>query len=241
MNPYRSGAPLSGWTVPRPISKRLKETSAPAVLPVTLDELKAHLRVTNSDEDAYLTTILGAAVTMAENYLSRGLINRNVRMYMDYLPGFGRDFWAWGSGAMQLPVAYATESVFRMFDLMRVPVAAVSQVVFVAEDDSEEVFAPTSYIADVDDPDQPARIILRRGAVWPVNIRVAKSIYCDYTVGYGTTAASVPLPLRQGVLLIAAALWSNRGDNSDPQPDILQLPAVKATLEPYRVMRFSTL
>ena len=41
----------------------LTRISAPAALPVSLEELKAHLRVEHAEEDAALTRLLGAATS----------------------------------------------------------------------------------------------------------------------------------------------------------------------------------
>jgi hypothetical protein len=58
---------------------------------------------------------------------------------------------------------------------------------------------------------------------------------------YVSGAVAVPAPLRHAVLLVAAAYYSNRGDNADANLDILKMPAIQASLAPYRVMRIGTL
>lgn len=227
--------PLSGSTVPRPVFKRLQQTSAPPVLPLDLAILKAHLRITHTAEDSYLSMLIGTATEVVERYLSRKLITRTMRMWMDLPPGAGNP-WDYWSGIVQLPISYATVGAFRWFDLMQVPVAEVVDVRYVQEDGTEQVFDVANYLVDNSDPDMPARIILVRGATWPSDLRIAKSLLVNYSVGYGVTADAVPTPLRHGVLLVAAALWSNRGDNADPQSDVLGLPGIQAVLEPFRVM-----
>jgi len=238
---YPSSVPLGGWTVPRAVFKRLQTVSGPAALPLDLAVLKAHLRVTHATEDSYLSTLIEAATEMVENYLSRRLIQRTVRMWLDCIPGTGNDFTSWGAGVTQAPVAYANMGQFRWFDLLGLPVTAFASVTSIADDGSESVMDTGLYLIDREDPDQPARVILQRGATWPTTLRVAKSIRADYTLGYGAAASAVPASLRHGVMLIAAALWSNRGDNADAQPDVLALPSIRAALDPYRILRVSTL
>lgn len=227
--------PLSGSTVPRPVFKRLRQMTAPAVTPVDLSILKAHLRITHTADDTYLTMLITTATEVVERYLSRKLITRTMRMWMDLPPGAGCP-WDYWSGIVQLPISYATVGAFRWFDLMQVPVAEVTDVRYVREDDTEEVFPVSNYLVDNSDPDMPARIILVRGATWPADLRIAKSLIVNYAVGYGAAGTDVPGPLRHGVLLVAAALWSNRGDNADAQLDVLGLPGIQAVLEPFRVM-----
>jgi len=103
-----------------------------------------------------------------------------------------------------------------------------------------QVVPTDSYISDVTDPDMPARIILQYGAVWPFDTQIAHSIYVEYTQGYAD-ASSIPAPLKHGVMVMAAALWSNRGDALDQPTDVMQFPAVKSLYDPYRVLTVSTI
>jgi len=49
----------------------LKVVSPPAVEPVTLDEAKAHLRVTIADDDGYIALLIPAARERVELFLRR--------------------------------------------------------------------------------------------------------------------------------------------------------------------------
>lgn len=58
-----------------------RRTSTPAALPVTLDDLKRHLRVTSADEDAYLTRLIDAAVSEIEALSSRCVAPAEYTLY----------------------------------------------------------------------------------------------------------------------------------------------------------------
>lgn len=232
--------PLAGWTVPRPVFKRLEQLTAPAEMPTTLAKVKAHLRVHHTVEDDYITDLIAVATDVVEGYLSRKLITRSMRMWMDFIPGTGNEYTLYGAGTAQIPVRYANIGMFRWFELMGTPVTSITAMNFVTMDGVSTLFPASNYIADTTDPDMPARVLLQRGVVWPVDLQVAHSLNVTYACGYGN-AAAVPASIRHGVLLVAAALFSNRGDAADSPVDVLRLPGIQATLAPYRVLKVSTL
>lgn len=230
--------PLGGWTVSRPVFKRVEQVDDPEGSVITLATLKSHLRVTHASEDDYIQTLINTSVESAELYTNRKLLPRTVRMWMDYLPGFGSDYWI--NGSIQAPIYYANTSSFRYFELMGTPVTDVAEVGYVTDGGTTQVVAASNYIADITDPDMPARIILQRGSVWPTDLQIAHSVFVEYTQGY-ESAGAIPSTLKHGVMVMAAALWSNRGDNLDTPVEIMQFPAVKALFDPYRVRSVSTI
>lgn len=228
---------LNGITVLRANARRVEVITPATVVPVTVAEVKTHLRITDSSSDTYIESLLAVAVDIVERYLSRSLMERTVKQWLDFLPGYDSDF-DWQDGTHDGPLLFWTDTV-RALELVGVPMKTITSFVTIDDSDVETVMDPALYIADTADKNQPSRIILRRGSVWPPNMRVAKSIYILGTVGYGTVATSVPPSIRHAILLIAAALWSNRGDSIDGASDVLSLGNIRATLDPYRVLRIS--
>jgi hypothetical protein len=232
--------PLGGWTVPRPVFKRLEELTTPAEMPITLPSLKTHCRIGHSADDDYLTELIAVATDVVEKYLGRRIITRSVRMWMDFIPGTGNEYTLYGAGTAQIPVRYANIGIFRWFDLFGTPVTAFTSLTYITNDGTTQVFDASNYIVDNADQNMPARIILQRGVVWPTDLQVAHSLAATYNLGYAS-AEVVPASIHHGVRLVAAALYSNRGDNADAMSEVLSLPNIAATLAPYRVLQVGTL
>jgi uncharacterized phiE125 gp8 family phage protein len=63
----------------------LTETEAPA-LPVSLEDLKSHVRYDDADDDLYLTGLIRAALRMVENATGRAFVHRAFRLTLDAFP-----------------------------------------------------------------------------------------------------------------------------------------------------------
>lgn len=236
-SPFGQAVPLGGFTVARPVFRRVRELSKPTVFPIDLNTLKSHLRITDNYSDQYLTMLIETVTGVVEQYLSKRLISRQVEMWMDYFPGKGSDYSLYGAGTAQIPVRFASIGMDRWFDLYGTPVTAFDSFKFITLDDVEHTFDPANYLVDHTDLDAPARVILRYSAVWPINLQVAHAIKMTYTLGYGPVATDVPSEIRHAVMIAASALWSNRGDGADQPADILQLPGIRSVLDPFRIRR----
>ena len=60
-----------------------KLITAPAYYPLTLNELKEHLRETTSDNDNIIFNVLKSATLEAENYTWRKLVTQTWEYYFD--------------------------------------------------------------------------------------------------------------------------------------------------------------
>ena len=64
----------------------LKLVQGPSELPLTVEQVKAHLRVDDDDNDALIETYLRAAVAYAESFMGRALIDQTWDYYFDAFP-----------------------------------------------------------------------------------------------------------------------------------------------------------
>lgn len=68
----------------------LETVTPPAAEPVTLDEAKAHLRVTTADEDALITRLIAASRRWCESFQGRAWVSRTYRLKLSTFPGGSR-------------------------------------------------------------------------------------------------------------------------------------------------------
>jgi uncharacterized phiE125 gp8 family phage protein len=180
--------------------------AGPAAEPVSLAEARAHLKLDATDEDALLGALVTAARTLLEAETRRAFMTQSWRLTLD----------EWPAGALALPLA---------------PVAGVTAVKVAALSGAMIEMDPGFY--EVDAKGEPPRIAAKRGQAWPMPATRLAGISVDFEAGYGT-AADVPMPLRQAVLLLASHWFENR----EPVGDGVELPlTVSALVARYRRLR----
>lgn len=165
--------------------------------PVDLATLKTHLRKTDTAEDAYLQGSIYDAVDIVERYVSRRIIARPVKMWLDYLPGLGNGSGGdWQAGGLDvLSRGFGSSGMSRSLELLGTPVSAFGSFHYVDSGGNDQTLDPSAYIVDISDQRQPARLALQRGAVWPANLQIAHAINLRYTLGYGVNGNAVPRTL----------------------------------------------
>lgn len=164
----------------------LSLVTAPATEPITLDEAKAHLRVSITDDDALITALIVAARERAEQETRRALITQTWDATGRYFPGVIR--------LPKPPLISITH--LKYFDT-----ANVEQTLDAA------TFYKTAAPAGPDA--SPGRISLRYGQVWPSVYAEEDVVTVRFVAGYGGTA-SVPQTIKQGMLLAIGHWYANR-------------------------------
>jgi uncharacterized phiE125 gp8 family phage protein len=97
----------------------LKLLTPPTGLPLTLDEVKAHLRLDGSEEDALLSALIAAATEYVQNITNRQLLEADYELMIDRLPA-----------SIPLP---------------RPPFARITEIRAIDDSGAEVVFDPTYY------------------------------------------------------------------------------------------------
>jgi len=163
----------------------LKQTTPPASEPVTLQEIKDHLRILGTDEDALLTAMIQAAREYCEKYQNRAYITQTWELALDQFPPEDR---------IRIPLP---------------PLQSISSVKYYGTDDTEYTLPATDYQVDIHS--QPGRVVLGYGKSWPsITLRPANGVIITFIAGYGTTADEVPERVKQAIKVLVGHLYENR-------------------------------
>ena len=213
------------------IDYRLTLVTAPSIEPVTLTEAKDFLRVTGTDDDALITSLIVVARTNAESYTRRAFITQTWQMLRDNWPFTKSNIW-W-DGVRQLPKSYLQGQ--SSLSIPKAPLSSVTTIKTYDDADVATTFASTGYqvSAYAGDFAEEGRVTLRDGSSWPTFSRVSDGIEIQFIAGYGATAADVPSQIKQAILHDVSTLYENRGDCSgDVCCDI-----AKKLLNPFRMLK----
>lgn len=191
----------------------LLRTIDAATEPVTVAEVKTHLRLTGTSEDTYLGTLITAARYVAENELGRALIAQTWEKTLDEFP----------QAAIELPYP---------------PLVSVTSISYLeAVAGATVALSSSSYV--VDTKSEPGWIVPAYGYDWPSTYDTINAVTITYSAGWAN-AAAVPQPIKQWILVHVGHLYENRElTNSSGIPGMMvtSIPFLSGLLDPYRVPR----
>lgn len=188
--------------------------TAPTVEPVTSTEAKAHLRVTTTDDDTYITTLISVARKHVETITNRALINQTWDYFLDDFPTKDR---------IVIPLS---------------KLSSVTSVKYTDSDNAQTAFASGSYIVDTNT--DPGQIVLAYGESWPsYTPRPINAVEIRFVAGYGAAASAVPEGIKQAILLLISHWYENREPVNIGNIVSVIPETVNALLWPYRVIYFA--
>lgn len=164
-------------------------TVAPAELSVSLAEAKAHLRVDHGDQDYLIAAQIKAATAYLDGYsgiLGRALVTQTWRQ--DFA-GFAERLTL----SVSPVIAIVSLSYFDTGNVQQTMDAGVN-----------DLFADA----------RGAHVALQSGQFWPGTYPRADAVSVTFTAGYGS-AADVPEPIRQAILLIVQRLFDGANTSID--------------------------
>lgn len=192
----------------RVIYGNLALVTAPSLDPVTVTEAKDWSRILGDEEDDIVQSNIVTAVSYLDGrdgVLARALMTQT----WDYwLPCFPADSY------IELPLA---------------PVQTISTITYTDTAGAPQTFSAANYSLSADKDWQP-RVNLNYNATWPGTQGIPDAVKVRAVYGY----TSVPLPIRQAIVLLAGHFYENREPIGDTVGEKAELPfGVRALLEPY--------
>lgn len=180
------------------------ELFPPTAEPLTLGEIRAHLRLDSEEEDALLLALAIVAREHLERETGLVLASRDFRLCLDDWPADG------------------------IVTIARGPVRAVSSVTVYDGEGAPQPVDLDGHLLDGEA--RPARLWLR--AV-PEPGRALNGIEVAFSAGFGESGTDVPETLKRAMLLHVAAMFACRGVVSvDAQPAVLP-PGYERLIAPF--------
>lgn len=188
----------------------LRIVTPPTAEPISLAEAKAHCRIYGSDDDGLIAGYIMAARSIVERAYNLALITQTWDMTLPCWPD---------------PCGH--------FLLGLSPVQSVTSIKYYDTANVQQTLSATAY--DFDGAQEPARVTLAFGYVWPMHYVRLAPIAIRFVAGYGSQPGSVPEPIRLALLLLVGHFYENREAVLVGQT-AADLPfGVDALLSPYRV------
>jgi len=166
-----------------PYGKLVLKTG-PATTAISLAEAKAFLRVDSDydDDDSYITSLIGVATNVVEQFTRRRLITQTYNIYYDEFPPF--------------------------MDLQVGNVASVTHVKYYDTDNTLQTLDTSEY--DVDIRVKPGRIYQAEDGNFPDTYERANSVEVEFVVG--SAASDVEDAIKQAMYIVIGRYYENRQD-----------------------------
>ena len=186
-------------------------TSGPGIEPVSLAEVKAHLRLDGTAEDALLASLILTSRLHIESALGLALISQAFSLKID----------AWPSD--------------RVIVAPMRPLQEVTAIRVTGRDNSISELPAAS--VRIDAGAAFPRIVLLDTAVPPQPGSAVNGIEIAFRAGFGDTPSSVPAPIRHALLLLVSHWYEHRDPIEIGTAEARIPAAVSALLEPFAVKR----
>lgn len=188
-----------------------KVTTLPAIEPVTVQEVKDELGITDDATDARLLRLISLARALAEGYTGRAFITQTITLQLDCFPAPHIPWW---DGVVETAItAFGSTSPI---PLPRPPAVSVTSVKWYDTTDTLHTMPAADYRLDT----LPEPALLYRagyGMTWPIDTRPDQAVLIEYVAGYGSSPMSVPAAIREAIVLHVRDTWErpNAGIGSE--------------------------
>tara|TARA_R110002020_G_scaffold154529_9_gene334432 strand:- start:1653 stop:2261 length:609 start_codon:yes stop_codon:yes gene_type:complete len=185
---------------------KVVRVNAVSTEPIVLAKAKEHLRVTSTDDDTYITTLIQVAREMVEKHTRQIWTASVFNVYYDDFPS---------TDTIVIP------------DLTNISAVTVH---YEDQDDNTQTFAATEYYTALDTT--PARIVKKTNSDFPSTSNAPGAVRVNVTTAAPSTG--VPRPIIQAMFMLIGHFYENRQEVVDRIQ--YQMPnACEFLLSPYRI------
>ncbi len=158
--------------------------------PVTIAEIKAHLRIDGTNDDTTVAAYALAARRLIEAYTGCRMMPRTEKLLLDRFPPVKE---------LLIPAA---------------PISAITAITYFDQDGNPTVFDSSFYITDARGP--LGLVALKYGVIWPILgslRRPVNAVEVSFASGYAD-AAHVPEELKLAIKLLTGHFFENREETT---------------------------
>lgn len=188
---------------------------------VTVEEMKAYLRIDTTDDDNLIGMFIDAATQAVRNWTWRAILKETLEFTIDRVGGGDDAIVGLGSGVHTISKDYLLSQP-NDIDLPFPPVISVSSVKTYNQSNVEATFDAANYLVD----GNSGRISLNQGKNWPSGLRDRQGMKITYIAGY--EAEDIPAPIKTAITIHTAYMYECRQACELP-------PSCMALLEPYKL------
>jgi uncharacterized phiE125 gp8 family phage protein len=201
----------------------------PSAEPLTLVTAKAHLRLTATDDDTLINTVLIPAVReRAELATRRQLITATWALKLDAFPG------GWLAGAVGRRAWWGLDPSQGYFlDVPKPPLQSITSITYVDTAGATQTWGSSNYLVDA--PTGPrcarGRIAPVYGVVWPFTQAQINALTVLFPCGYGNDETAVPALLKAAMLMDLGTLYEHRESVlADSRAAAIEIPTSSAAI-----------
>ena len=211
---------------------RTEVYSAPAGYPLLIDEIKEHLKISHSHEDAYLMGLMQASISTIEAYAGIAVMERQVDVFLDDWPGGRTTYWWDGMQSGSLHDSHNDLDLASRGVLL--PVAPVSQIIELAVYDASDTAAVMPVTGYRLQPGLLPRLVLNTGSIWPRPGRSVDGIRIRVLAGFGGSWNDIPASIKQAILQHISYQYFHREEGGH---SALKDSGAQALLSAYKKVR----
>tara|TARA_R100001594_G_scaffold66283_1_gene100554 strand:- start:820 stop:1485 length:666 start_codon:yes stop_codon:yes gene_type:complete len=219
---------------------KLNLISAPtATTLIPVSTAKGFLRVTFSNDDTLIGTLITAGVEVAQNYTNTKFLEHEYKLTMeswdDVYVSNSFDGYLYRDVMTNLSTYggyYSKYTGLSQIVLPYPPLISITHLKYYDSDNVQQTWSSSNYNTGTF-INQKGFIEIKDGVDIPDLYNRADAIEIQFKCGYGTAASDVPDAIKQAILLIVGRMYELREDSVSRLPK-----ASEYILDPYRVKTY---